>query len=604
MRLRKLPDAIVNRIAAGEVIERPAAAVRELVDNAIDSGATQIDVNLEDGGKRLISVSDDGCGMGDTELPQAVQRHVTSKLPSDDLTNIKTLGFRGEALPSIGAVSRMVITSRTEDSPNAWQIAVEAGDLGSPSPAARRQGTLVEIRDLFFSTPARLKFLKTTRSETAAVVDVINQIAMAYPHVGFTLHHDGRSLLRFDQGTEDMLDSRLARLSAVMGKDFAANAIPIDATRDMVHLSGYASLPTFNRGNARMQFLFVNDRPVRDRLLFGAARAAYQNLLARDRYPLLALFINIDPHAVDVNVHPAKAEVRFRDAGGIRGLVVGALRHALEEAGHQTATTVSATALGATKPGGLHLPQSFAGARPGNWPRPAAGSIPVPSANGFGEGGGIALDAAPAANIPEYENAAASPFMSYPLGTARGQVHETYIVAETEDGMVIVDQHAAHERLVLEQMKAAMAGSGVAKQILLIPEVVELDPAAASRVCDRTDQLAELGLVVEAFGEGAVLVRETPALLGETNVQALVRDLADEIADFGDSHSLQDRLDNVCSTMACHGSVRAGRQLNGEEMNALLREMERTPHSGQCNHGRPTYVELKLNDIEKLFGRR
>lgn len=608
MALRRLPDHIVNRIAAGEVIERPAAAVRELIDNAVDAGADRIDITLEDGGKRLIAVTDNGCGMARDALPQVVQRHVTSKLADDDLTAIRTLGFRGEALPSIGAVSRLTLTSRLADGDTAWRLTVDGGRIGAPEPAALNPGTRIEVRDLFYATPARLKFLKTTRAETGAVVDTVNQMAMAYPQIAFTLRHDGRTLLSLEAQSGDLWDRRLDRLAAVMGKDFAANALKIDAQREGARLTGYASLPTLNRGNARLQFLFVNDRPVRDRLLFGAARAAYQTLLARDRHPLMALFLALDPHAVDVNVHPAKAEVRFRDAGSIRGLVIGALRHALDEAGHRTATTVAHAALGAARPEG----DGHTGGRTDtrNWATGAFAGRPGAARPAYTPAGTMHFAetdrpfANPPAAPPTAATEAGEAMPDYPLGVARGQLHGTYIVAETNDGLVIVDQHAAHERLVLESMKAALAGSGVSRQILLIPEVVELDAAAAGRLIERGDQLASLGLVLEAFGDGAVLVREVPALLGDLNIQGLIRDLADEIAEFGDAQALQDHLDSVCSTMACHGSVRAGRRLNGDEMNALLREMERTPHSGQCNHGRPTYVELKLADIERLFGRR
>jgi DNA mismatch repair protein MutL len=604
MPIRVLPPTVVNRIAAGEVIERPASAVKELVENAIDAGASRIDVTLRDGGRSLIAVADDGCGMSAAELALAVERHATSKLPGDDLTHIATLGFRGEALPSIGAVGRLTIASRQAGSDSGWSLAIEGGAKGRVQPAALGPGTRVELRDLFYATPARLKFLKQPRTELDHVEDVVNRLAMAHPAIAFTLTDDTRPVLRLNAGVDLLADpeaARLARLAQVMGRDFADNALPIDVTRDGVRLTGHIGLPTLNRGTAAHQYLFVNGRPVRDRLLHGAVRGAYQDFLARDRHPLVALFVDLPAEAVDVNVHPAKAEVRFRDAGLVRGLIVGACKHALAEAGHRAATTVATAALGSFRPG----------AAPSSW-RPAL-SLP----RGFAEAAAAAyapLDAAvaalaselpgvaaPAAAVAETGNAEAA---AYPLGAARAQLHETYIVAQTADGIVIVDQHAAHERLVYEKMKQALAARGIARQALLIPEVVELEGAAAARLLARRDELAELGLVIEAFGAGAVVVREVPALLGAADVKGLVRDLADELAEFGQALSLKEGLEAICGTLACHGSVRAGRRLTAAEMNALLREMEATPHSGQCNHGRPTYVELKLADIERLFGRR
>ncbi len=592
MRLRRLPDGLVNRIAAGEVIERPAAVVKELVENAIDAGAARIDVALADGGQSLIAVTDDGYGMSADELVLAVERHVTSKLANDDLSDIRTLGFRGEALPSIGAVSRLSLTSRARGADQAWTLAVEGGRVGAAEPAALGGGTRVEARDLFFATPARLKFMKSARAEMAAVTDVVNQLAMAHPEIAFTLAAEGRAPKRFEAVQGDLLDARLARLATVMGRDFADNALAIEAARDGIGLSGHAGLPTLNRGNARLQFLFVNGRPVRDKLLFGAVRGAYQDLLARGRHPLVALFVDTPPGEVDVNVHPGKAEVRFRDAGLVRGLIVGALRHALDGAGHRAATTVAHAALGAARA------YTAPGAARGNGVRIGA------SRPGFAEA--VAeYHAPPAARVDPASDALDDTVAeSFPLGAARGQLHDTYVIAQTTDGLVIVDQHAAHERLVLERMKAALASGGVARQLLLIPEVVELDAVAAGALSARAGELAELGLVLEPFGDGAVVVREVPALLGETDVQGLVRDLADDLAEFDQALGLKDRLDAVCATLACHGSVRAGRRLNTAEMNALLREMETTPHAGQCSHGRPTYVEIKLADIERLFGRR
>jgi len=610
MPIRVLPPTVVNRIAAGEVIERPASAVKELVENAIDAGATRIDVTLRDGGRSLIAVVDDGCGMSAEELALAVERHATSKLPDDDLTHIATLGFRGEALPSIGAVGRLTITSRKAGSDSAWALAIEGGAKGQPQPAASGPGTRVELRDLFYATPARLKFLKAQRTELDHAADVINRLAMAHPAIAFALTDDARPVLRLDAANADLLGpraggdaagARLARLAQVMGRDFADNALAIDVIREGVRLIGHIGLPTLNRGTATHQYLFVNGRPVRDRLLQGAVRGAYQDFLARDRHPLVALFVELPAEAVDVNVHPAKAEVRFRDAGLVRGLIVGACKHALAEAGHRAATTVATAALGSFRPGavpsswrqGPGLPRGFAEAA-------AAAYAPLDAAVAAlaGELPGVVAPAAPA--VAESGSDAAA----YPLGAARAQVHETYIVAQTADGIVIVDQHAAHERLVYEKMKQALADRGIARQALLIPEIVELDAPAAGRLLARREELAELGLVLEAFGDGAVVVREVPALLGADDVKGLVRDLADELAEFGQALSLKERLEEICGTLACHGSVRAGRRLTAAEMNALLREMEATPHSGQCNHGRPTYVELKLADIERLFGRR
>src|SRR5882672_6344485 len=602
MPIRVLPPTVVNRIAAGEVVERPASAVKELVENAIDAGATRIEVTLRDGGRSLISVVDDGCGMSAEELDLAVERHATSKLPDDDLTHIATLGFRGEALPSIGAVGRLTITSRRAGSDSAWMLAVEGGAKGAVQPAALAPGTRVELRDLFYATPARLKFLKAARTEVDHVEDAINRLAMAHPEIAFTLTDDTKPVLRLGAATADLLSdaaaARLARLAQVMGRDFADNALVIDVVREGVRLTGHIGLPTLNRATSAQQYLFVNGRPVRDRLLHGAVRGAYQDFLARDRHPLVALFLEVPAEAVDVNVHPAKAEVRFRDAGLARGLIVGACKHALAEAGHRAATTVATAALGSFRPaqapwGGrpsATLPRGFAETA-------AASYAPL---DGAPQLQGVLAPAARAA-MAEPANGAAS---DYPLGAARAQLHETYIVAQTADGIVIVDQHAAHERLVYERMKHELAARGIERQALLIPEIVELEGASADRLAARAAELAELGLVLEPFGPGAVVVREAPALLGETDLVGLVRDLADELAEWGAALSLRERLEEVCGTLACHGSVRAGRRLNAPEMNALLREMEATPHSGQCNHGRPTYVELKLDDIERLFGRR
>lgn len=605
MTIRLLPEGVINRIAAGEVIERPASVVKELVENAIDAGARSIEVTLEESGRRLIRVADDGHGMSRDELPLALARHATSKLAEDgDLWSIGTLGFRGEALPSIAAVARLAIASRAQGAENAWSIEAAGGEAGACTPAARPQGTTVTVADLFYATPARLKFLKAPRTESGHVADIVNRLAMCHPAIAFSLSDDGRSVLR-DGLHEDGPAGRLARLALVMGRDFARNALPIDAERESVRLTGYAALPTLNRASAQHQYLFVNGRPVRDRLLHGAVRAAYADLLHRGRHPMAALFVELPPEGVDVNVHPTKAEVRFREAALVRGLIVGALKRALSAAGHHAATTVTDETLAAMRPHGGG-PAATIGGR-GSLFGPTA----PPRAPHLAEAQAryrAPLDA-PSARVetPESAQAEAEAGLSdaaYPLGVARGQVHGTYVLAQTEDGIVIVDQHAAHERIVYERMKAALVDSGVPSQILLIPEVIELDDAAVGRLETRAHELAGLGLVLERFGPGAVVVREVPALIVEGDTVGLVRDLADELADWDEATTLRQRLADVCSTLACHGSVRAGRRLGADEMNALLRQMESTPHAGQCNHGRPTYVELKLADIERLFGRR
>ena len=606
MTIRLLPPTTVNRIAAGEVVERPASAVKELVENSIDAGARRIDVIIRDGGRTYLSVADDGGGMTADELDLAVERHATSKLAGDDLQQINTLGFRGEALPSIGSGSRMSGTSRatgndgTGGADSAWQITLEGGAKSEPVPAARPPGTTVEVRDLFFATPARLKFLKAESTERSHALDAVKRLAMAHPEIAFSLGDGNRSLLNLAAAQGDLLTSRLDRVDAIMGNAFAENALPVEAEREGIRLTGHIGLPTLNRGNAALQFLIVNGRPVRDKLLFGAVRGAYRDFLAHDRHPLLALFLEIPAYQVDINVHPAKTEVRFRDPGLVRGLIVSALKHALAEAGHRASTSVGAEAMGAFRA------RQHAGAPAGNFGRRQYGR-PPPS--GLSEENVpyhvplSGLDAPPSAR-QETKFTPVDGDTDWPLGVARAQVHETYIVAQTEDGIVIIDQHAAHERLVYEDMKAAIENAGVKRQGLLIPEVVELSEAEAERVVAHAEALAELGLTVEAFGPGAVVVRETPALLGEVDAGGLIRDLADDLAELGEALSLKDKLADISATMACHGSVRAGRRLNSGEMNALLRRMEVTPHAGQCNHGRPTYVELKLADIEKLFGRR
>ncbi len=614
--IRRLPPGAVNRIAAGEVVERPASAVKELVENAIDAGASRIDVEIDHGGKTRLVVTDDGCGMGPDDLVLAVERHATSKLAPGaggdyDLMNIATMGFRGEALPSIGAVARLSLTSRIKSDPgagaaDAWMLGVEGGDVSELRPAGfGGHGARVEVCDLFYATPARLKFLKSDQAEATAIGEVLRRLAMAREDIAFTLTSGGRRSLNLAAETKGEA-GRLRRLAAIMGKDFSENALAIDAIRDGIRVTGFAGLPTYNRGLPDKQYLFVNGRPVRDKLIVGAVRGAYADFLARGRHPAVALFLDIPPAVVDINVHPAKTEVRFRDAGGVRGLLIGALRHALAEGGHRASTTTSAYALGKASPGGAGPFQG--GYRP-QTANPYARDIYAPEGH-VSEGGlaerqpGFDNVGAPSARAEPLQGDIAAVSDAHPLGAARAQLHETYIVTQTADGLIIVDQHAAHERLVYERMKLALAGGGVARQGLLIPEIVEMDIGEVDRLAPRFEEFAALGFIMERFGEDAVMVRETPAMLGEVDIKGLVRALSEDLAEFGDGLALKERLEEVCSSMACHGSVRAGRRLNGDEMNALLRQMETTPHSGQCNHGRPTYVELKLADIERLFGRR
>lgn len=593
--IRQLDAAAANRIAAGEVVERPASAVRELVENALDAGARRIDVAYADGGKRLIRVADDGCGIPGDELSLAVARHATSKIEDGDLVNIRSFGFRGEALASLGAVGGLTVVSRAEGAAEACEIRVRAGIESPVRPAARGRGTLVELEGLFSATPARLKFLRSDRAEASAIAEVLRRLAMAAPDVAFTLRDLSdadapRDVLRLEAEAGDLFTGLRGRLRAVLGAEFVENALPVEATREELRLSGYAALPTYSRGAAVSQHVFVNGRPVRDRLLLGALRAAYADVLPRDRHAAAALDLACPAAEVDVNVHPAKAEVRFRDPGLVRGLVVGALRQALAGAGHRASTTMGAAMLGSFRTGGPST-AALAGARA--WQAPA----------GFAEPGGAAWGASGRVEAL-VEEAAGPAERAWPLGVARAQVHETYVIAQTADGIVIVDQHAAHERLVYERLKAERAASGrAAGQMLLIPEVVELDAEACARLVEGAEELESLGLVIEPFGGAAICLRETPAALGAVDGRRLLRDVADALAEKAGG-GLEARLDAALSRMACHGSVRAGRRLSGEEMNALLRAMEATPLSGQCNHGRPTYVELKLGDIERLFGRR
>jgi DNA mismatch repair protein MutL len=611
--IRQLDESAINRIAAGEVVERPASAVKELVENAIDAGARRVAIEIADGGKTLIRVTDDGCGMSADELPLALSRHATSKIDGSDLLDIHSFGFRGEALPSLGAVGRLTIQSRAAGEEGA-EISVAGGQTGGVKPCALNGGTVVTLRDLFYATPARLKFLRTDRAEMQAISEVIKRLAMAEPSVGFTLRDvsDGKDRVTFraDPCSGDLFDALRGRMGQVMGAEFTDNALSIDAEREGFRLTGLAALPTYSRGSSVAQHLFVNGRPVQDRLLHGALRGAYADFLSRERHPAVALFVDCDPHKVDVNVHPAKSEVRFRDPGIVRGLIVSALRHALAEAGHRASTTVAGATLGAMRP----EPQPTAAPRVYQMDRPSQGALssawraqapapqpytsPAPQpTSGFAE---FSRDYSGRVDVVEEPE---QPAEALPLGAARGQVHENYIIAQTADGVVIVDQHAAHERLVYEKLKRQMAERGVAAQALLIPEIVEFSADDLSRLLSVADELSRMGLTVEPFGGGAVAVRETPAILGEVNAKALLNDILDELADYGSSQLVQEKIEAILSRVACHGSIRSGRRMRAEEMNALLREMEATPHSGQCNHGRPTYVELKLSDIERLFGR-
>ena len=615
-RIRRLTEDMINRIAAGEVVERPASAVKELVENAIDAQATRIDVSLGDGGKALILIEDNGHGMGAEELELAVERHATSKLPDgdggDNMFRIASLGFRGEALPSIGAVARLSITSRRHDDETAHEIRVEGGTKSRLMPAAGQTGTRVEVRDLFYATPARLKFLKSTRAESTAVSDILKRLAMAHPHIGFSLTSDGRKSFHYPAETGEA--AQLNRLRAILGADFADNAMPVMAAREGVELFGFAGLPTFNHATAQKQYLVVNGRPVRDKLLNGAVRGAYQDFLAGNRHAALVLFLNLPPEGLDVNVHPAKTEVRFKDAGLIRSMIVGGLRAALAEAGHRAATTVAGQTMAAFRPGFLGD-----GGNQASFHNAQAFQAPIePSAFGGmmsdGAPQGMAENMANAAgdwlSTPQAAAAMAEPApQNLPLGLARAQLHETYILAQTHDGFVIVDQHAAHERLVYERMKTQMAARGIQRQILLVPEVVALAEEEADRLLARADELTEMGFVIDDFGpaqagEKSLMLREVPAMLYGADCKELLRDMAQEMAELGAGLALKERLEDIAGTLACHTSVRAGRRLNTDEMNALLRDMEATPNSGQCNHGRPTYVELKLADIERLFGRR
>ena len=625
MGIRILPSNLVNQIAAGEVIERPSSVIKELVENSIDAGATLIEVTLVDGGKSLIIVSDNGKGMTPDELELAVERHATSKLPDDNLFNINFLGFRGEALPSISSVARLSITSRTKDADSAWKIEVNGGEKSKPVPASHPFGTRIEVRDLFYATPARLKFLKASTSETNACVDILTRIAMANPHISFYLKDGDKKKLSLNAEQGELFDARLKRLSDVMGKEFGENSVLIDAFRENLHISGYVSLPTLNKANSLSQYLFVNNRPVRDKLLLGAIKGAYMDVLASNRYPMCALFFDIDPAYVDVNVHPAKAEVRFYDNALVRGLLVSAIRNALTVESRRSSNTLDINEFvrdtipefgvprteNAQEQVLVHdIPETLE-LREHN-PQPSLrpqgfnfqSAVIAPSRRSQVELPELEHKFSVKVEVPTaYENIPTAE--SGPLGIPKAQFHNTYIISQTEDSIVIIDQHASHERIVMERMKANLQKNGrLDSQMLLIPEVVDLDASAKERILSLTAELNQLGLVIEEFGTTAVIVREVPALIKDCDVKKLITDLAEEIAEWGGEYALTDKLHHICATFACHGSVRAGRALNFDEMNRLLRDMEKTDHSGQCNHGRPTYIELKLKDIEKLFNRR
>src|ERR1700742_1492657 len=612
MPVRQLPEQLVNRIAAGEVVERPASVVKELVENAIDAGASRIDIFTDGGGRRRIGITDDGDGMTHGDLALAVNRHATSKLDDEDLLRIRTLGFRGEALPSIGAVAKLGITTRHASEPHAWSLSVEGGEKSAIMPAALTHGTRVDVSDLFYATPARLKFLKTDRTEAEAIREVVRRLAMARPDIAFSLSGEERAPVTWAAALPGAA-GQLTRLGDILGADFRASAIEVRSERDGVVVEGFAAAPSLTRANALGQYLFVNGRPVRDKLILGAVRAAYADYLPRDRHPVVALFVTLDPQEVDANVHPAKTEVRFRNAGLVRALIVHALKEGLAREGKRTAANHGGAAIEALRPAFTPRPANGGQASGGqtNWDGRPWPAYPGGRSSGFQAAAAMALAVqgqaafdvgAPTADVRFQEQPSAD-LLDRPLGPARTQIHETYIVSQTRDGLIVVDQHAAHERIVYERLKASLAKNGVQRQILLIPEIVELDEAAVERLLARADELASFGLVVESFGPGAVAVRETPSLLGKTDAGSLLRDLAEHMAEGDEALPLERRLMHVAATMACHGSVRAGRILKPEEMNALLREMEETPNSGQCNHGRPTYVELKLSDIEKLFGR-
>ncbi len=603
MTIRVLPSNLVNQIAAGEVIEKPASVVKELVENALDADASMVEVHLTDGGKTLITIVDDGKGMDEGELALAVERHATSKLPSDDLFNICFFGFRGEALPSIASVSRLSIVSRKENAENGWKIEVCGGEKSEVRPAACNKGTRIEVRDLFYTTPARLKFLKASSSEVANCGDIIQRIALANPEVGFSFYVDGKKKFFYPAENGDFFEAKLNRIAAIMGKEFRENSILIDVERNGVKIYGYVSLPTLNKANSLSQFLFVNNRPVRDKLLLGAIKGAYQDVLASGRYPICVLFFDVEPQDVDVNVHPTKAEVRFYDNNLIRGLLVSAIKNALARASDKTSNTLDLNeiirvedSLPLQKDDVLVLNDQVRGF-----------NIGLQSVSFVKGGRQVSLPdleykySVKNEIMPEVADIADDDVGK--LGLARAQFNDTYIISQTPDSIIIVDQHAAHERIVMEKLKSGFEGRNLASQMLLIPEIVDLSLKEKTDLLAKAEEFLKLGLEIEEFGSSAILVRAVPALLGDVNVQELIRDLAEQVCEWGGGFSLQEKLHLVCATFACHGSVRAGRRLNVEEMNRLLRDMEKTPHSGQCNHGRPTYVELKIRDVAKLFDR-
>lgn len=610
MAVRLLPQNLINQIAAGEVVENPASAVKELVENAIDAKAKKIDVSIVDGGKSLIKIVDDGIGMSKDDLEMSVVRHATSKLENQNLTDIKFLGFRGEALPSIASVSRVSILSKQQGLDDAWELIVEGGEKKETRPVALNKGTKIEVRDLFFATPARLKFLKSDRAETSKIIDVLNRLAMANPQISFSLDDGKKKRIKLNASQGELFQARLRRLSDIIGRDFKDNAIEINTSRENVKLTGYIGLPTYNRGNSLGQYLFVNNRPVRDKFFSGCLRAAYQDVISHNRYPVVALFLDVLPEELDVNVHPAKTEVRFTDQGNIRGLLIGGIKNALADAGHRASTTVGVGLLGEVKKqennynfqGNYKLKQNretFNQLLSANAPL----SYELSEEQNMIEG--IKGEVSARVDEPEIDKDTGEVIegSDFPLGVARGQIHETYIISQTKDGLVVVDQHAAHERLVYESLKSQIQENNVKSQLLLIPEIVELDNLRADMLDQKKDELIKFGLGLESFGESSVVIREVPALIGTRNIKTLIENLADDILSTDEGLALTSRLHNICATIACHGSVRAGRRMNVSEMNALLRQMENTKNSGQCNHGRPTYIELKLDDVEKMFER-
>ena len=607
MRIRYLPETLINQIAAGEVVERPAAVVKELVENALDAGASAIDVDITEGGKAKIVINDNGCGMSDNEVEAALDRHATSKLPDDDLLHIKHLGFRGEALASIAAVAKINIKTHDASSGESWEIFCEGGEKAKVKPCAHPKGTRIEVADLFYATPARLKFQKSERAEYSAIKDALSRLAMAYPNVAFSLTHNGSRKLNLSA----VLDAQ-SRLSAVLGKDFGENSMVLEAERESIKLSGYAGLPTYHRGTTRYQYLFVNGRVVKDRLLHGCVRAAYADVLHRDRHPVVALFLELPSDEVDVNVHPAKAEVRFRNPQLVRGLIIGALKHAIMEGGYKTAGTVGEQTLQALHQSGLSeyapsLPLHRGRSRAVPYASYAT-SRHVHTNQALYEPTQIAYDIDPTARVeevPAYDPQHEEALQNHPLGAARAQLHENYIIAQTPDGLVIVDQHAAHERLVYERFKSQMEKTGIEKQGLLTPDIIEMEENDAEQLLEHAEAFAKLGLDIEPFGVGTIAIQSVPALLaGRLNTKELLYNLLDDLKEYDKATLLEEKINHILSTMACHGSVRSGRRLNAEEMNALLRQMEETPLSGQCNHGRPTYIRLSLKEIERLFSRR